>query len=53
MRPIFWLRGRCRALKSGMGNANTMMSMLMFRAELENQNASWFMQCPLVVLFQE
>lgn len=44
MRPIFWLRGSCSCFRSGMGNANTMMSVVMFRAELENQNASWFMQ---------
>ncbi len=53
MRPIFWLRGNCSCFKSGMGNANTMMSVVMFRAELENQNASWFMQCPSMVLSQK
>lgn len=53
MRPIFWLRGNCSCLRSGMGNAKTMMSVVMFRAELENQKASWFMQWPSIVLSQK
>jgi hypothetical protein len=36
-----------------MGKANTVMLVVMFKAGLENQNASWFMECPSMVLSQK